>query len=126
MECELLVSSSKDPKMIARVKESIWHSADGSSSHRADALKLGLRKAIELIKQKKQPPALPGVLLRCGNSTCEWHKNPVPLSSVGSNNVLCRMTHSRRPGTWYMQCASCGDMRFEEIAACRSCRRNFA
>jgi len=123
MECELLVSSFKDPKTIAGVKESIERSSDGSSSHRAGALKLGLRKAFELKKQKRQPPAPPGVLLRCGNSACEWYKNPVPLSSVGSD-VVCQIRHINGLA-YYMQCAGCGVSRAGNYTSCRGCGGNF-
>ncbi|KAF9779144.1 hypothetical protein BJ322DRAFT_1088746 [Thelephora terrestris] len=52
MLCGLLVSDFQDPKTIELAKESIMHIADGSSPHCRDALKLGLKKALEL-KEKK-------------------------------------------------------------------------
>ena len=118
MECELLVSNFKDPKTIALVKESIKHSSDGSSSHRAGALKLGLRKAFELKKQKRQPPAPPGVLLRCYDRHCGWY-NPVRYSLVGSN-ITCSVC-----GRYYMQCADCGWNRTGVYTSCQDCGKNF-
>ena len=118
MECELLVSNFKDPKTIALVKGSIEHSSDGSSSHRAGALKLGLRKAFELKKQKRQPLAPPGVLLRCGYYNCGWHNNPVPYSSVGSRTT-CQECGSR------MQCVGCGNWRMDSCTSCGGCGKKF-
>ena len=117
MECELLVSNFKDPKTITLVKESIRHSSDGSSSHRAGALKLGLRKALELKKQARRPP---GVLLRCSNSYCGWYSNPVPYSSVGSNTYCpnCR-------NGYYMRCVECGYDRTSDYPSCRNCGKSF-
>ena len=53
LQCELLVSSFRDASTIARVKENIGHISNGSSSHCAGALKLGLKKAFELKKKRK-------------------------------------------------------------------------
>ena len=55
LQCGLLVSSFRDQKTITRVKENIGRISDGSSSHCAGALKLGLKKAFEL-KKKRHPP----------------------------------------------------------------------
>ena len=117
MECELLVSSFKDPKTIMLVKENIRDSSDGSSSHRAGALKLGLRKTLELKKQKKQPP---GVLLRCPNHHCGWHDNPVPYSSVGSE-IYCPNCGDG----YYMQCVECGYERDSDYTSCQDCGKSF-
>jgi hypothetical protein len=54
-QCDLLVSSFKDHKTIALVKENIRHISSGSSSHRAGALQLGLEKAFELKKKGREP-----------------------------------------------------------------------
>ena len=56
LQCGLLVSSFRDQNTIARMKENIGRISDGSSSHCAGALKLGLKKAFELKKKKRQPP----------------------------------------------------------------------
>ena len=119
MQCELLISSFQDPKTIAGVKESIGRSSDGSSSHRAGALKLGLRKAIELKKQKRQPPAPLGVLLRCGWYHCGWHDNPVPYSSVESETYCPNCRNE------YMLCADCGYERTSSYTSCGGCGRDF-
>lgn len=54
VQCEFLVSNPNDHKTITLVKEKIRHISDGSSSHRADALQLGLEKAFELKKRKRE------------------------------------------------------------------------
>ncbi|KAF9785420.1 hypothetical protein BJ322DRAFT_1193974 [Thelephora terrestris] len=55
MQCDLLVSDFKDPMTIALVKENIKHISHGSFPHCAGALHLGLEKAFELQKKKRQP-----------------------------------------------------------------------
>ena len=120
MECELLTSNFKDPKTIPLVKENIGRISDGSSSHRTGALKLGLKKAFELKKQKRQPP---GVLLRCTGPNygydCEWANTPVSYSSVGSE-IYCPNC-----GSYYMQCSDCGYERTSNYASCQSCGKGF-
>lgn len=120
MECELLISNFKDPRTIALVKETIGRISDGSSPHCAGALKLGLKKAFELKKQKRSPP---GVLLRCTNYRCGW-RNPVSLSSVGSN-TCCPRCSSSHSGSFRMQCAGCGFERTGNYSSCRSCGKRF-
>ena len=116
MECELLISNFKDPRTIALVKENIGHISDGSSSHCAAVLKLGLKKAFELKKQKGQ--TLPGVLLRCTNNSCEWWKTPAYCSAIGSR-VYCPIC------TCYMVCAGCGYTRSDVSELCQSCGKKF-
>jgi len=122
MQCALLMSNFQDPKTIALVKENIGHISDGSSSYCAGALKLGLKKAFELKKQKRQPP---GVLLRCPYSPCAWYTNPVSYSSVGPSNAYCRNCHNSGWGTRYLQCAGCGHNRTSHYTSCQSCGKNF-
>ena len=117
MECELLVSNFKDTKAVALVKENIGQSSDGSSSHRAGALKLGLRKAFELKKQKRQPP---GVLLRCRNRHCDWHINPVPYSMVGSNTHCPNCSY-----VYWIECGGCAYGRTGDYTSCQRCGKNF-
>ncbi|KAF9643565.1 hypothetical protein BDM02DRAFT_3132344 [Thelephora ganbajun] len=62
MQCELLVSSFKGPRAVALVKENIGRISDGSSSQCGNALKLGLKKAFEL-KRKKRQSSGTGVVL---------------------------------------------------------------
>jgi len=118
MECELLVSSFKDPKTITLVKENIRNSSDGSSSHRAGALKLGLRKALELKKKKKQKTKPPGVMLRCSYCHCGRYNNPVSYSSMGSI-TYCPDCSS------YMQCVECGYNWTSNYTSCQSCGKSF-
>ena len=118
MECELLTSNFKDPKTIPLVKENIGRISDGSSSHRTGALKLGLKKAFELKKQKRQPP---GVLLQCTGPSynCGWVNTPVSYSSVGSDTYCpnCR--------GYYMRCVGCGYDRTSSYASCQNCGKKF-
>ena len=117
MECELLVSTFKGPETVTLVKENIRHSSDGTFSHRAGALKLGLRKALELKKQKRKPP---GVLLRCSNSYCGWYNNPVPYSSIGSNTDCPNCGDG-----YYMRCVECGYDRTSNYTSCQNCGKSF-
>ncbi|KAF9650022.1 hypothetical protein BDM02DRAFT_1690958 [Thelephora ganbajun] len=120
MQCELLISNFRDLKTIGLVKENIGHISDGSSSHCGGALKLGLKKAFELKKKKRQPP---GVLLRCANHSCAWHNNPVSCSSVGSNTYCPNC--SCRPYNYYLQCVGCEYERTSSYTSCQSCGRKF-
>jgi hypothetical protein len=141
MQCELLVSNFNDPKTIRLVKENIARISDGSSPHCGGSLKLGLKKAFELRRQtvelKKQALALElkkqqeqalelekqkkaGVLLRCHNTSCTWHSNPVSYTSVPANGVcgVCR--------NHWMLCVGCGNARTGNYTSCQSCGRTFA
>ena len=120
MECELLVSNFKNQKTIALVKENIGRISDGSSPHCADALKLGLKKAFELKKQKCQPP---GVLLRCSRYGCARNTSPVSYSVIGSN-VYCQDCQYNY-GSYCMQCAGCSYNRTGSYTSCQSCGKRF-
>ena len=119
MQCGLLVSDFQDPKTIALAKENIRRISDGSSPHCGNALKLGLKKAFELKKKKKQPA---GVLLRCSNSSCTWRSSPVLYSSVGSNTYCPNCNYS---GSYYLECVSCGYQRTSSYTSCQSCGQKF-
>ena len=112
MQCDLLISSCKNPKTIGLVKENIGHISDGSVPRRADTLKLGLKKAFNLKKQKN------GVKLRCSYYRCGWHNSHVSRSSVPSDGCCssCR--------NW-MQCVGCGTNRGGNYASCQGCRKYF-
>ena len=118
MECEVLISNFKDPKTIALVKENVGQISDGSSSHRASALKLVLKKGFELKKQKRQPS---GVFLRCLWSGCGWHTINVPYASIGSNTycLCCRRSNC-------MQCTGCSYTRTSAYASCQNCGKTFS
>ena len=116
MQFDLLISNSKNPKTIALVKENIGHISDGSLSHCAESLKLGLKKAFDLKKQKKHPP---GVKLRCSSTYCTWYSNHVPYSNVQRNSCCSSC------GSW-MQCVGCGYNRTNySYASCQSCQKKF-
>ena len=117
MECDLLISKSGDSKTTTLMKEKIGHIADGSSSHCAVALKLGLKKAFEVKKQNR------GMLLRCSRQGCARNTTPVSYSVVGSN-VYCQDCQYNY-GSYYMQCAGCSYNRVSNYTSCQSCRKNF-
>ena len=121
MECDLLVSNFRDPKTIALVKDNIERVSDGSLSHCADSLKLGLKKAVDLKKQKRQPP---GVKLRCSHGSCTWYSNHVSYSSIGSA-IYCQMCINRGWGSRYLQCAHCNYNRTGHYTSCQSCGKRF-
>ena len=79
MQCDLLMSNSRDPRTIALVKGNIGHIFDGSLPHCAESLKLELKKAFDLKKKERQPH---GVKLGCSNNSCAWYSNPPPYSTV--------------------------------------------
>lgn len=116
MECQLLISNFKDPKTIGLVKARIRNISDGSSSHCAGVLKLGLKKASELKKQNR------GMLLRCPRSGCARNTTPVSLSANGSN-IYCPNCGY---GNYYMQCTGCSYARTSNYTSCQSCRKRFA
>jgi len=123
MQCELLISNISDPKTITRVKEIIGHISDGSSSYSAGALKLGLKKAFELKKQKRQPL---GVLLQCGYGSCSWYNTPVPYSSAGSHIYgYCQACINCGYGGRYLLCVGCGCTRTGAYTSCTGCGRKF-
>lgn len=121
MECELLFSNLKDPKITALVKENIRRISDGSSPHCAGALKLVLKKVSELKKQQRQPP---GVLLRCAYINCPSYSNHVSYSFIGPS-VYCRNCQMYFHGTRYLQCAGCGYNRTSNYVSCQSCGKKF-
>jgi len=124
MQCDLLISTFQDPKTIKDVKGSIGHISDGSSSHCADALNLGLEKAFNLKKKKQQPP--PGVQLKCSYSSCRrgWYSTPAPYSEIGTN-VYCPSCNSYYGNNYYMLCAGCNYQRTSSYTSCQSCKKNF-
>lgn len=123
MQCELLVSNFSDPKTIALVKENIGRIYDGSSPHCAGVLKLGLKKAFELKKQKRQPP---GVLLRCTYTACAWYNNHATYAAAGSNvYAYCQNCLNHGWGGRYLCCVGCGYTRNGVYASCPSCGKKF-
>jgi hypothetical protein len=120
MQCDLLTSNFKDPKTIGRMKENIGRISDGSSPHCGGPLKLGLKKAFELKKQKRQPR---GPLLRCSRNGCARYSTPVAYSVVGST-VYCQNCQYNY-GNYYMQCTGCSYSRTSSYNACQSCGKKF-
>ena len=112
MQCDLLISNFRNPATITLMQENIGRISDGSSSHHASPLKLGFKKALEFKKRRGGP------LLRCSNSSCEWHSNPVSYSFVGSN-IYCIWCSS------YMHCTGCGNQRTNNYTSCWGCGKEF-
>ena len=69
MLSDLLVSNLGDPKTITAVKEKIGHIFDEPRSRRADPLWLGLKKAFDLMKQKRKPPSIKPLEAACRVAT---------------------------------------------------------
>jgi len=114
MQCDLLVSNFKDPKTIGFVKDNIKRISDGSSSHCAGALKLGLKKAFEKNG---------GVKLQCSYSGCPYYNSHVPYLSVGSTYYCQTCT----PHGWnhWLRCAGCGCSRTGAYSVCQNCKKMF-
>jgi hypothetical protein len=111
MQCALLMSNSRDLNTIALVKENIGGVFDGSLSHCADSLKLGLKKAFELKRQERRP-------LRCSNGYCAGYNNYTSCSSVSANSCCAYCGH-------WMQCVACGYNRCGNYASCQGCGKRF-
>jgi len=109
MQCDLLISDFKNPKTIALVKENIEHISDGSLPHRADSLKLALKKAFT---QRN------GVKLQCYNRSCSRYNVHVSRSSrsVRSDN-RCSDCGGK------MECVGCRADWYGD-PSCRDCKKN--
>ena len=114
-QCDLLMSNSRDPKMIVLVKENIGHIFDGSLPHCAGLLKLGLKKAFDLKRQERQPP---GVMLRCQKGTCSRYHQPISYLAVTSDS---RCTSCN----YWVECAGCSFGRTSNCAWCQRCGKRF-
>ena len=117
MQCDLLMTKSRDPRTITLVKGNIGHIFDGSLPHCADSLKLGLKKAFDLKKKERQPP---GVGIRCTNGGCGWYNNPPSYPSI-VGNVYCQCCGYR----YYFMCTGCGNARTVNCASCQHCGKRF-
>ena len=115
MQCNLLVVDFKDPKTIEHAEACIKDIADGSCSHRAEALQLGLEEAFEFKKKKREPP---GVMLHCTYRHCQWYNTPLSYSSVGSK-------YCPSCGDEYLRCAGCGNRRSGNHSSCQECGKKF-
>jgi len=125
MQCDLLISTFQNLKSTTLVKESIDRISDGSSSHCAHALNLGLRKALELKRKKKEPP---GVLLKCPNSSCfrGWYNTGAPYSVIESESAVYCPGCVHYYGNYYLQCAGCNYQRTSSsYTSCQSCGKKF-
>ena len=117
MECDLLVSNFNNLKTVERMKENIRRISEGSSSHSAGALKLGLEKAFDLRRN--------GAWLRCPYTACAWYTNYVSHSAIGQN-ALCQNCCDNGWGKRYLQCSGCGNNRTSnKLKSCQSCKKNF-
>jgi len=110
VQSDLLASNFKDPKTATVLKEHIGHIFDGSLSHCADTLKLGLRKALNLNFVK----------LRCIRYGCPQGGKPVSYLSLESK-TWC--TYCGYSGS--MVCAGCQCSRTDGCMSCRGCGKWF-
>lgn len=116
MQWDLLISDFENPKTAALVKENMRRVSDGSSTHCADTLKLGLKRAFDLRTCVK---------LKCDNGNCTWYKNPVSISSIGPDTSYCPVCISRGQGCKYLSCTYCGQKVIGYRASCEKCARRF-
>jgi len=121
MQCDLLMSNSKDPKTMGLVKGNIGSISDGSLSYCGDSLKLGLWKAFDLQKQK---PQLPGVKLQCTGGWCALAGIHPSYSSIGST-IHCQWCINAGRGQWHLRCIGCGNNRTGSYASCQACGKRF-
>ena len=116
LQWDLLNSNFKNAKTASLVKENIRRISDGSSTHCADTLKLGLKKAFDLKMCVK---------LRCPNGYCAWYKDPVPVSSIGPDNHYCRKCLNHGQGFNFLTCTNCGYSITSNYTTCPSCQKRF-
>ena len=121
MQCDLLMSNSKDPKMMGLMKENIRSISDGSLSHHGDSLKLGLWKVFDLQKRKRE---LPGVKLRCSSGWCALSGKYPSFSTIGST-LHCPLCINAGRGTRYFTCVGCGHVRSTSSWSCQRCGKQF-
>ena len=107
IQCDLLISSFKNPKTIALVKENIEHISDGSLPHRADSLKLALKKAFTNRN---------GVKLQCYGGGCSRRNVHLSRSSIRSDN-RCSNCGGK------MECVECRADWYGD-PSCRGCGKN--
>jgi hypothetical protein len=118
MESEVFIPNLKTPRFIALVGEKIGQMSNGSSPHRAGALKLGLKRAIELRKERMNV-----VQLRCGRPNCPWNI-PVAYAFAGQH-IFCQDCLWGFESRNHLQCTGCGTQRTGIYPACRSCEKKF-
>jgi len=118
MQWDLLIPNLKDPERFARVQENVGLVSSGSSSHCASTLKLGLKKAFELKKKKREPP---GVMLRCSNPICRWRY----VHLLYASSVACLLCTGVGRGDYYLQCTGCGCNRTGNRPSCQGCGKMF-
>ena len=116
MQWDLLIPNLKEPERLALVKEKAGLIFSGPSPRCASTLKLGLKKAFELKRKKREPP---GVKLRCYNSSCPLHHSHPPYSSI------TQTTHGCGGSRWYFQCVGCEHIRTEINPSCVGCGKKF-
>ena len=107
------------------IREIIQGMAGGRVSHQANALKFGLYGAL----RKKKPASLSFARLRCADTTCEAHFQPVSYLSLG-NSLTCvrhrdRWGRSSDISAGIMECNECGHPRTDHCTWCKGCRRVF-
>ena len=118
MESKLFILNLKDPKLIGMMSGDIERVANGTPSHFAGALKLGLKKAVELKRRSK------GVLLQCLQCGGKLYFNSDWRGSNNGSGPLC----PNCSGSWnkiYMQCGFCGNSGMVgDYTSCQNCKRS--
>ena len=108
------------------VREIIQGMAGGRVAHRANALKFGLYDAL----RQKKPANLSLVRLRCSDTACWAHRQPISYLSLG-NSLTC-VNHRDRwdrssdiSASMIMECSECSHPRTDRWTWCRGCRGVF-
>lgn len=125
-ESELFILNLEDPQFVGFVGGDVRRIADGSSSHFAGVLKLGLKKAVEFKRRSN------GALLQCTIPHCPRNTHPVTYCFVGSNLYCPNCPVPRRDYNYSMykpvplyMCTGCRSRRNEDHQSCKQCSRRF-
>jgi hypothetical protein len=113
---DLLTSNSKNPTIIAFMKENLRQISDGSSSHHPGAVKAGLKMALDLKMC---------VRLSCSRSICPWYTSHVPPSFIDSNIRYCQLCVDQGRGLVNIRCAGCLKNTASDWTSCQTCGKRF-
>lgn len=123
MECRLFFSRFQNPETILRMQEKFGYVCANRSAYQADALKLGLKSALEI--KKRNGLIGKGVMLKCRERNCPGNKTYTSyhLESVVKNEFCqpCLKIGQER----FLICESCGHERKGRDTWCRGCGKKY-
>lgn len=118
MQCQLLISSSRNEGVTTATEEHIRGLAGGQAPHRYAALSLGFKMAVG---EKRRSPSVgtdfpAGPTLQCSNPDCSQRGRPLFVRDIGEKTVcqICR---------WRLRCCVCGRFRKPDRPNCSGCKR---